>query len=177
MPAASRSRRSRTAQLLSTALFIVAIGFAAAAIWIWYTDDSRSGPGSPTPAHTAEEIDLAQVLGVLKASDDGWDYSRSPASARSNQLSMPGQALKLDDRLLFVFIFTGASSEDRVAAREQAAADVDLETMTLTTTSGKVLNAGDQPLYMAQHSNVIAILVGGDDALAAEVQQALDRLP
>jgi hypothetical protein len=179
MPAPSaRSGRSRTAQLLSTALFVVAIGFAAAAIWIWYTDDSRDGPGSPTPARSAEQIDLAQVLGVLKASDDGWDYSRSPSGARSNQLDMPGQALKLDDdRLLFVFIFTGASSEDRVAAREQAAEAVDLDTMTLTTTSGKVLNDQGQPLSMAQHSNVIAILLGGDDALAAEVQGSLDRLP
>jgi hypothetical protein len=179
MPAPpARSRRSRIAQVLSTALFIVAIGFAAAAVWIWYTDDTRDGPGAPTPARTAEEIDLAQVLGVLKASDDGWDYSRSPAGARSNQIDMPGQALKLDDdRLLFVFIFTGASSEDRVAAAERAAGSVDLDTMTLTTTSGKVLNADGQPLYMAQHSNVIAILLGGDEALIAEVQQALDRLP
>jgi hypothetical protein len=158
-------------------LFVAAIGFAAAAVWVWYSDDTRSGPGAPTPARNAEEIDLAQVLGVLKTSDDGWDYSRSPASARANQLSMPGQALKLDDRLLFVFIFTGASSEDRVAAREQAAEGVDLESMTLTTTSGKVLNADGQPLHMAQHSNVIAILLDGDDALAAEVQEALDRLP
>jgi hypothetical protein len=179
MPApTARSGRSRTAQLLSTALFIVAIGFAVAAVWIWYTDDSREGPGTPPPAQNAEEIDLAQVLGVLKTSDESWDYSRSPSGARSNQLDMPGQALKLDDeRLLFVFIFTGASSEDRIAAREQAAQGVDLDTMTLTTTSGKVLNADGQPLSMAQHSNVIAILLGGDDALAEEVQGALDRLP
>lgn len=179
MPAPSgRSDRSRIARLLSTALFIVAIGFAAAAIWIWYADDSRDGPGAPTPAQSAEEIDLAQVLGVLKSTNDGWDYSRSPAGARSNQLDMPGQALKLDDeRLLFVFIFTGASSEDRVAAAERAAEGVDLDSMTLTTTAGKVLNADGQTLHMAQHSNVIAILLGGDDALAAEVQQSLDQLP
>jgi hypothetical protein len=49
--------------------------------------------------------------------------------------------------------------------------------MTLTTTSGKQLNPEGQPLYMAQHSNVIAILIGGDEALADEVQQALDDLP
>lgn len=178
MPATpSRSSRSRSAQVLSTVLFVAAIGFAAAAAWIWFTDDSRSGPGTPTPAQTAEEIDLAQVLGVLKTTDDGWEYSRSPAAARSNQLDMPGQALKLDGRLLFVFIFTGASSGDRVAAAEEAAARVDLDTMTLTTTSGKVLNADGQPLHLAQHSNVIAILLGGDDALAADVQEALDLLP
>lgn len=179
MPASlARPRRSRTAQLLSTVLFVVAIGFAAAALWLMLTDDSKTGPDGPEPAQSVEQIDLAQVLGVLKASDDTWDYSRSPSGARSNQLDMPGQALKLDDdRLLFVFIFTGATGEDRVAAREEAAEQVDLETMTLTTTSGKVLNADGAPLYMAQHSNVIAILLGGDEALADEVQQALDQLP
>jgi hypothetical protein len=158
-------------------LFAVAIGFAVAAVWIWYRDDTHPGPGTPTPARTAEQIDLAQVLGVLKARDDGWDYARSPSSARTDQLAMPGQVLKRGDNLLFVFIFTGASSDDRVAAREQAAGKVDLATMTLTTTSGKVLNAGGEPLHMAQHSNVIAILLGGDDALAGEIQAALDDLP
>lgn len=179
MPAPpARSRRPRTAHLLSTVLFLVAIGFAAAALWLMLTDDSQTGPGGPEPAQSVEQIDLAQVLGVLQARNEAWDYSRSPSGARSNQLDMPGQALKLDDdRLLFVFIFTGASGEDRVAAREQAAAQVDLDTMTLTTTSGKVLNADGQPLHMAQHSNVIAILLGGDEALADEVQQALDDLP
>jgi hypothetical protein len=163
--------------VLSTVLFIVAIGFAAAAAWIWYTDDASPGPGTPPPAQNAEEIDLAQVLGVLKESDDGWDYGRSPATARSDQLPMPGQLLKLDDQLLFVFIFTGSSSEDRVAAREGAGDAVDLETMQLTTPSGKVLNDDGQPLYMGQHSNVITILLDGDEALAGEVQDALDRLP
>jgi hypothetical protein len=159
-------------------LFIVAIGFAVAALWLMLTDDSKTGPDRPEPAQSVEQIDLAQVLGVLQSSDADWDYSRSPSGARSNQIDMPGQALKLDDdRLLFVFIFTGASGEERVAAREQAAAGVDLETMTLTTTSGKVLNADGQPLHMAQHSNVIAILLGGDETLAGEVQQALDQLP
>ena len=179
MPALSaRPRRSRTAQVLSTVLFVVAIGFAVAALWLMYSDDSKTGPEGPAPAQSVEEIDLAQVLGVLKTGGDNWDYSRSPASARSNQLAMPGQVLKRDDgQLLFVFIFTGSSAEDRVAAAERAAADVELGTMTLKTTSGAVLNDEDQPLYMAQHSNVIAILLGGDEALAGEVQQALDQLP
>ncbi len=178
MPALSaRPRRSRTAQVLSTILFVVAIGFAAAALWLLLTDDSTPAPDGPAPAQSVEQIDLAQVLAVLNADGGDWDYSRKPASARSNQLDMPGQALSLDDdRLLFVFIFTGASAEERVAAAEQAAESVDLDTMTLTA-SGTVLNADGQPLYMAQHSNVIAILLGGDEELAADVQQGLDQLP
>ncbi len=179
MPALSaRPRRSRTAQVLSTVLFVVAVGFAAAALWLMLTDDSKTEPDGPAPAQSVEQIDLAQVLAVLNTGDSEWDYSRNPASARSNQLEMPGQVLKLDDdRLLFVFIFTGASAEDRVATAEQAADSVDLDTMTLTTTSGNVINDDGQPLHMAHHSNVIAILLGGDEALAGEVQQGLDQLP
>lgn len=179
MPALSaRPRRSRTTQILSTLLFVVAVGFAAAALWLMLNDDSKTGPDGPAPAQSVEQIDLAQVLAVVKTGNDDWDYSRNPASARSNQLSMPGQVLKLDDdTLLFVFIFTGASSEDRVAAAEQAAQGVDLATMTLSTTSGTMLNDPGQPLYMAQHSNVITVLVGGDEALAGEIQQSLDTLP
>lgn len=172
-----RKRRSRAAQILSTTLFVAALGFAAAAAWIWYTDESDNGPGTPPPAQSAEMIDLAQVLMVLDQSDDGWDYGRSPATVHSDQLDVPGQHLKLDDTSLFVFIFTGANADARVAAREAAGDDVDLETITLSTGSGKVMNGDDQPIYMLEHSSVLTIMVGGDDKLAEQVAVALGRLP
>lgn len=170
-------RRSRAAQILSTILFVAALGFAAAAAWIWYTDESNSGPGTPPPAQSAENIDLAQVLMVLNRSDSRWDYGKSPATVHSDQLEMPGQHLKLDDISLFVFIFTGATAEDRVAAREAAGDEVQLETITLSTTSGEVMNGDGQSVHMLEHSSVLAILVGGDDALARDVSVALGRLP
>ena len=169
-----RPRRSRAAQILSTILFIAAIGFAAAAAWIWFTDDGSNGPGIPPPADTTGEVDLAQVLMVLDESNDDWDYGRSPAAANADQFSVPGQHLKLGDRSLYVFIFTGPTGvSDREAASEQA----DLETMQIATRSGTVINEDNQQLYMAEHSNVITILVGGDQALADEVDSALDKLP
>ncbi|HEV2127229.1 MAG TPA: hypothetical protein VGR22_01265 [Thermomicrobiales bacterium] len=170
-------QRSRSANLLSTVLFIAAIGFAAAAIWVWYTDDSESRPGEPPPAERIEDIDLAHVLSVLKERNDDWTYSRNPATASTDQFNAPGQALQLDDALLFVFIFTGAGAEERIAAREAASERVDLETMTLTTPSGTVINDNGEPLWMAEHSNVMTILVGGDQALANEVAEALTDLP
>ncbi|MDQ4045430.1 MAG: hypothetical protein M3173_08290 [Chloroflexota bacterium] len=170
-------RRSRSANLLSTILFIAAIGFAAAATWVWYTDESEPGPGEPPPAESIEDIDLAQVLGVLTERNEDWDYSRNPTAASTNQFDAPGQALKLDDALLFVFIFTGADAEERIAAREAASERIDLETMMLTTPSGTVINDKGEPLWMAEHSNVMTILVGGDQALADEVAEALTDLP
>ena len=173
----STPRRARAAQVLSTVLFVVALGFAAAAAWIWYTDDADSGPGTPPPARSAEEIDLAQVLAVLDETDDGWDYGRSPATVRSDQIEVPGQHLKLDDAHLYVFIFTGPDAETRVAAREEAGEGIDPETMELTTPSGQDANPDGAPLAVSQHSSVIAILVGGDEPLAAEVDAALATLP
>lgn len=160
--------------MLSTVLFIVAIGFAAAAVWIWYSDDSTSGPGTPPPANTTGEVDLAQVLMVLDASDDAWDYGRSPATAQTDQIDGPGQHLKLGDASLFVFIFTGPNGvEDREAASER----IDLDTMQLTTRTGTTLNEPGDPLYMAEHGNVITILVGGDEDLNTQVAEALTNLP
>jgi hypothetical protein len=177
MASRSSPRRSRPAQLLSTILFVAAFGFAAAALWVWYNDDSSSGPGTPPPAQSVDDIDLAHVLEVLDARDSAWDYGRDPATARSNQLEMPGQALTRGDDVLFVFIFTGASGTEKVAARAAASEQIDLQSMTLATPSGTVINADGEPLWMAEHSNVITILVGGDQALADEVADALTDLP
>lgn len=172
-----RKRRSRAAQILSMVLFIAALGFAAAAAWIWYNDDSDNGPGTPPPAESAANIDLAQVLMVLTQSNDDWDYGRSPAAVHANQLQFPGQHLKLGDTSLFVFIFTGATAEDRVAAREAAGDAVNLDTLTLSTGSGAVIDDEGRQIYMLEHSSVLCILVGGDDELAEEVAAALGKLP
>jgi hypothetical protein len=170
-------RRSRAAQILSMVLFVAALGFAAAAAWIWYNDESNSGPGTPPPAESAENIDLAQVLMVLTQSNDDWGYGRSPATVHANQLQFPGQHLKLDDTSLYVFIFTGKTAEDRVAAREAAGDEVDLDTLTLSTGSGVKINGDGQRIYMLEHSSVLCIMVGGDDELAQEVAAALGKLP
>lgn len=174
---ASSPRRTRSTQLLSAILFIAAIGFAVAAAWVWYTDDSSSGPSGPPPAESVDDIELATVLAVLKERDDGWAYSRNPSNARTDLFEAPGQVLRLDDHLLVVFIFTGAGAEEKIANREAASERIDPETMTLTTGSGTPINASGEPLRMAEHSNVIAILVGGDQALFDHVADALAELP
>lgn len=174
----TKPRRNRTAQILSSILFIAAIGFAAGAGYVWYTDEeSPAAPRTPPPAENAAQIDLAQVLRVLTDTNDDWDYGRNPVAAHANQLSAPGQHLKLGDVSLFVFIFTGPSGEERVAAREAASEQMNLETMELTTTSGDVINANGEQLYMAEGSNVITILVGGDQELADQVADAIAELP
>ena len=173
----SSSRRSRSAQFLSTGLFIAALGFAAAAFWVWYSDDSPAGPEAPPRVESVDRIDLAQVLAVLKEQEGDWAYSRNPATASASQIETPGQVLELDGTLLLVFIFTGANADEKIAAREAASSQLDLEALELSTVSGNVLNADGEPLRKAEHSNVLTILVGGDDSLNSDVQAALDTLP
>lgn len=169
-----RPRRSRAAQILSTILFIAAIGFAAAAAYLWYTEDDDDGPGPP-PTATAGSVELSNVLAVVEEDEPEWDYGR--LTARSDQLSPPCQPLQLGDTNLCVFIFPGETPEDRIAAREAAASSVDLDSMTISTPSGRVVNNDGQQLHMAQASNVITILVGGDQELAAQIEDALAKLP
>lgn len=169
-----RPRRSRNAQILSTVLFIAALGFAGAAAWIWYTEDDSDGPGTPPPAQTSGEVDLAQVLMVLNDPDGDWDYGRSPAAAHTDQMSPPGQHLKQGDHSLFVFIFPGPTG---VSDREAASAQIDLDSMVIATRSGTVMNDDGEQLHMSEHGNVITILVGGDQALNDRISASLANLP
>jgi hypothetical protein len=156
-------------------LFLAAIAFAAGAAYIWYTDDDTpSGPGAPPPGQSGEH-ELANVLQALDAENSDWDYGRT--TARSEQLQMPAQVLTLGDRQLYVFIFTGPNGKERIASREAASEQIDLETMELTTPSGEVLNEPDQQLYLAEGSNVMTILVGGDQETADQVSDAIGNLP
>gem|GEM_PF-3489628 len=169
----SRPRRSRVAQILSTILFVAAIAFAGTAIYLWYTEDEDEGPGPPPTAVTGE-AELANVLAVLQDANENWDYGRT--SARTDQIDPPCQLLKLGDVNLCAFFFGGESPEQRIDDREQAAGTLDLESMVIATTSGRVLSEG-KTLHMAQASNVITILMGGDDELANQVADSLANLP
>ncbi len=165
----------RGSQLLSTVLFIAAIGFALAAVGIWYYDESRSNDDPPVPTVESGVYGLVNVLDSL--ADEGLDaeYGRSPATASSNQIDRPGQNLVVEDTNVFIFLYPGADGEAATAAREQEAASLDPETMTLTTPSGQDVTNGE-PLTVYQGANVVAVLVGGDEATREAVQAAIEGL-
>jgi hypothetical protein len=172
----TKSPAKRTGpQILSSLLFIAAIGFAAAAVYIWYMDDSDSTDEPPVPTAEAGMYQLVNVLTELKNADLDADYGRSPATAKSNQIDPPGQNLKVGDANVFIFIFPGADPEAAAAAREQAFGAIDPATMTLTTPSGSDVSNG-QPLTVYQGANIIAVVVGGDSALQAEIQAVIEGL-
>ncbi len=165
----------RGSQLLSTVLFIAAIGFALAAVGIWYYDDSRSNGDPPVPTVESGVYGLINVLSALEDAGLDVEYGRSPSTASSNQIDRPGQNLVVEDTNVFVFLYPGADGESAAAAREQEAASLDPETMTLTTTSGQDVTNGE-PLTVYQGANVVAVLVGGDEETREAVRAAIEGL-
>jgi len=170
------SRRRRGAQILSTLLFLAALAFAGAAAYIWYVDDDPADNLPPVPTATPGLNTLADVLNAFKQAGLDGDYGRSPATVKSNQMDPPGQHLIIEDQSVYVFIFPSGDAESAAAAREAAAQDLDPATMTLTTPSGQSFSDGET-LSVAGGSNVIAVLVGGDAELQAQVQDVIERLP
>lgn len=172
---ATPSRARRGSQILSTVLFVAALAFAAAAVYIWYLDDSKADEDPPVPTVENGQYGLVNVLEALKDAGIDADYGRSPATAMTNQMDLPGQNLRVGDANLFIFIFPSGDAATGAEARAAAFARLDPATMTLTTQSGSDASQG-QPLTPFQGANVIAVMVGGDPELQAEVQAVIEGL-
>jgi len=179
MPDKSASSRApqprRASHILSLVLFIAAIGFAAAAVFIWYRDQSDGSDAPSVPTTEAGVYGLINVLTALQDADIDADYGRSPATATSNQLDQPGQNLRVGDTNVFIFIYPGADGAAAAEARAAAATDLDPTTMTLLTTSGQDVTNGE-PLTVYEGANIIAVLVGGDAELQTQVQNVIEGL-
>ena len=164
----------RWPHLLSTILFIAAIAFAGAAVYLYLNEDaSPSGPARPAAEPGRNEF--AHVVGGLN--DAGLHAQPGRYSAEANQLTQPGQTIEVDGQNLFVFIYPDASGPAAVADREADAADLDPETLVLTSRSAKRPLSEGEDLHIFQGSNVVAILVGGDETLISAVGDVIASLP
>ena len=171
---APSSSRRRWPHLLSTLLFIAAIAFAGAAIYLYFTD-SNAPSGPERPAAEAGRNEFAHIVGGL--TDAGVKAQPGRYSAEANQLSQPGQTIEVEGHNLFVFIYPDADGAVAIADREADAADLDPETLKLTSRSAeRPLNEGEE-LHIFQGSNVVAILVGGDADLATTIEGVIASLP
>jgi hypothetical protein len=170
------SRPSRAwANRLSTVLFVAAILFAAVAVYLYVAEDSSpEGPVAPTAE--AGRNEFATVINALK--DAGLnDVDPGRYSAEANQLDQPGQTIEIGENNLFVFIYPDSDPDAAVAAREADAADLDPATLELTARSAERPLNEDMESHIFQSSNVIVILVGGDEDLVNSVQDAIESLP
>ncbi|MDQ3442989.1 MAG: hypothetical protein M3490_05205 [Chloroflexota bacterium] len=171
----TRSPRRNGPQILSTLLFVAAIGFAAAAVYIWYMDDANEDDAPPVPSVEAGRYELVNVLNALEDAGLEADYGRSPATARTDQIDRPGQNLRVEETNVFIFVFNGANAEEAATARDAVFVGIDPATMSLTTPSGNDVSNGE-PLSVYQGANVIAVLIGGDEDVQAEVRDVIEGL-
>lgn len=175
-PSATPSRPNRSwAQRLSTILFIAAILFAAAAVYLYVTEDSTpDGPVVPTA-----EAGRNEFATVIKALEDAGleDVQPGRYTATASQLEQPGQVIEIGETNAFVFIYPDADPDAAVAAREADAADLDPETLELTArTAERPLNE-DMETHVFESSNVIVVVAGGEEDLVSTVQDAIESLP
>ncbi|MGN6032359.1 MAG: hypothetical protein ACTHQE_11920 [Thermomicrobiales bacterium] len=172
-PQASSSRSKRGSHILSTVLFIAAIGFAAAAGYLYLQDRTTEEPRVQPTAEPGRNS-LGSIVESLKKGGIDADYGRG--TGKSDQLSQPGQMITIGDDTLLVFIYLDGDHDAAMKAREADAAKIDTDTMTLTTPSGRDLR-GNKAVHISQGSNVIAVLISDDDALATKVQTVIEALP
>lgn len=170
----SRLPERRWPHLLSSLLFVAAIVFAGAAVYLYLEgDDTPSGP--ERPAAESGRNEFANVVTGL--TDAGLHAQPGRYSAETSQLTQPGQTIEVEGQNLFIFIYPDADGAAAIADREADAADLDAETIELTSRSAeRPLNDGED-VHIFQGSNVVAILVGGDDELVSTVEDVISSLP
>jgi hypothetical protein len=156
-------------------LFIAAIGFAAAAAFVWYRDQSNDTDEPSVPTAEAGVYGLINVLTALQDADISADYGPL-SSHRDIQPARPAGAEPPGWRYQCLHLyFPGRNGAAAAEARAAAAANLDPATMTLLTTSGQDVTNGE-PLTVYQGANIIAVLVGGDAEMQTQVQNVIEGL-
>lgn len=166
----------KRAIMVSNILFALTFVAALAVVYLYFFDDRFFSDGPEPPACDINSSELACVVAALDAQDfDSVEYGRYTASA--DQLSQPGQVVEIDGMNGFVFVYPAASLEEGTLLREADGADLDPDSILITSrTSERPLNEGED-VYVVQHSNIIFILVGGTADDHAKVQEAVESLP
>jgi hypothetical protein len=152
---------------LSWALFALSAALFIAVGVMWYqdrNDDPQSAPIPSTPGHN-EAINVKEAL---EAQD--LTVSFQPGGGRANALSVAGQLFEVDGAQLYVFIYP-----EGVAQREEDTEMIDPAEVVVANTRGTPVAGGPPKVYAG--SNIIGVLYGGDNAVAAKVQRAIEGLP
>lgn len=157
----------RGSSLLTSLFGLLALLLAAAALFLWLRDRDAN-QARPVPTAIAGANELIHVQQALAAED--LSATIEPSGLPPGALGVPGQLLSVDGTPLYVFLF---QTEDAAAA---AAANLD-PAAALPATNARGTPIATEPPHLANHSNVVVALVGGDDALRQKVDAAIERLP
>lgn len=153
---------------LSWVLFVISgLLFLVVAV-LWYRD-RESQPDAIAPPTSVPGMNSAiHVKQALEA--QGLTVAFAQGGGRTEELSVAGQYLTVDDVPLYVFIYPRGA-----ARRETETAGVDLSPMVIRNTRGTPVAGG--PPTVSFGSNVVAVLYGGSEELTAKVKAAIEGLP
>jgi hypothetical protein len=150
--------------MASNLFAIAAVVFAIIAIVLYLRPGGSGVAPIPTAAPGGNQI--VNVSEALKA--QGLEVQQPPRLfIPAGKLAVPGQGLEINGYPAFVFLF-----EDAAAA--QAAASADPNTLVPERLAGTPAPAGER--RMVQGSNVVLLLVGGDDETWQKVERAVGSL-
>ena len=168
--------KRRGPHLLSTLLFITAIGFAAVAAYLYWNEqeDDKNEP-TPPPA-VSGQWGLAQVQNAFKEAGLSTDVGRTNGHADQIE-NVPGQFVTVNGTDVYIFIFSKTSEvDDPVAEAEAVYGTIDPASLELTRASSNDVIGEGEELHVFQGSNIIAVMVGGDPDDVEKVREVIEGL-
>lgn len=166
MPSEKPRRPVRT--YISWALFAVSAALFVIVALLWYQDRENQN-ALPTPPSRPGRNEAINVLNALREQDLKADFDRT-GGGRAQVLSVAGQAIKIGDAELYVFIYPQG-----VESRELDIEDLDFAEISVVDTAGTPVADGTPNVFTG--SNVVAVLYGGSSDTATKVKQAIEGLP
>jgi hypothetical protein len=157
----------RGARTLSTLLYIISAALIVVVIVLYFRGRDQHGDAQPTPPSVPGQNGLINVEDAFTA--QGLKVSAGRFGVSSDALTPPGQMLDVNGSTVYVFVYV--SPDDRASDAD----GVDVSSLGLSTLAGTPVPSDQLKLY--SHSNIVAVLVGGDAALAAKIEAGVNALP
>ena len=168
--------KRRGPHILSTLLFITALGFAAVAGYLyWNEQEADKNEPTPPPAQSGE-WGFAQVQNAFK--EAGLSTEAGRTNGHSDQIKgIPGQFITVNGSDVYVFIFSPtAESSDPIAAAVQVYDAIDQDSIELTRQSSEGVIGEGEELHVFHGSNIIAVMVGGKAEDVEKVRAVIEGL-
>jgi hypothetical protein len=159
--ASAKPRPGKRGSAVWAALFgALAVVLAGAAIFVAVRQANQPQVPTPPPAPPGHN-ELINVLNALRA--EGIEVKSVPGGVPMGEMRVPGQKLTVDGQTLYVFIYPSP---------------VEAEADLGSADPAKVLgDEGDEPPFLAGHSNAVVALVDGSEELREGVLRAVESLP
>ena len=156
-------------------MFLTAIGFALIAVYLYWNETNNDVADPTPPAADPGLYTLAQVKTAFDEQDLTTEFGRDTADTEQIP-GIRGQPITVNGADVYVFVFSGDDGPSSVTLAEEAFATTDEATIALVRRSTDEIGA-DLPKRIVQGSNIIAVMVGGEDDDFEKVQAAIEGLP